>query len=274
MMLRNLLALAALLAAPTTACAQAEPQAQPQPQGQPQQPAAPAAAPTVYDYRIVHTYPHDPAAFTQGLLFRDGILYESTGMVGQSTIRHVNLGDGRVIRSVPIPPGQFGEGIVDWGDQIISITWQSGTGYRWDRRTLRQLGEWRYPGEGWGLTRNETDIVMSDGTAQLRFLDPATLSERRRISVTVNGQPLERLNELEWVNGAILANVWMTGVIVRIDPASGNVTGVIDLTSLAAQNGGGDNVLNGIAWDPAGNRLFVTGKNWAHLYEIALTRRP
>jgi len=246
------------------------------PQSTPQAHAAtPAAEPQIYDARIVHTYPHDTTAFTEGLFYLDGHLYESTGLVGRSVIRRMRLEDGHVLQSVSIPAGAFGEGIVNWGDQIISLTWQGGVGYRWDRRTLRRLGEWHYPGEGWALTRNDTDIVMSDGTAQLRFLDPATLSERRRLGVTIRGAPLERLNELEWVDGAILANVWLTGFIVRIDPASGHVTGVIDLSALAAENSrtDEDNVLNGIAWDAAGRRLFVTGKNWAHLYEIALVPR-
>lgn len=246
---------------------------QPQPQAQA---AAPAAEPQIYDARIVHTYPHDTTAFTEGLFYLDGQLYESTGLSGRSSIRRVRLEDGHVLQSVSLPPGPFGEGIVNWGDQIISLTWQGGIGYRWDRRTFRQLGEWHYPGEGWALTRNATDIVMSDGTAQLRFLDPSTLAERRRLDVTIRGAPLERLNELEWVDGAILANVWMTGTIVRIDPASGRVTGVIDLSALATENArtDPDNVLNGIAWDAAHRRLFVTGKNWAHLYEIALVPRP
>jgi glutamine cyclotransferase len=244
---------------------------QPQPQSQ-----AGAAEPQIYDARIVHTYPHDTTAFTEGLFYLDGNLYESTGLVGQSTIRRVRLEDGHVLQSVDIPAGPFGEGIVNSGDQIVSLTWQGGIGYRWSRRTLQRLGEWHYPGEGWALTRNATDIVMSDGTPQLRFLDPSTLAERRRLDVTIRGAPLERINELEWVDGAILANVWLTGTIVRIDPASGHVTGVIDLSALAAENArtDPDNVLNGIAWDPARHRLFVTGKNWAHLYEIALVPRP
>jgi len=240
----------------------------------PAQNAAPAAAepaPAVYNYRIVATYPHDPRAFTQGLVFLDGQLYESTGQHGQSTIRRVSIADGRVLQSVALPASQFGEGIVDWGDQIVSITWQGGTGYRWDRATLRRLSEWSYEGEGWGLTRNRTDIIMSDGTPELRFLDPATLAERRRVTVTLQGQPAANLNELEWVNGEVFANIWQTGFIYRIDPASGRVTGIIDLRPLAVQNRAGeDNVLNGIAYDAAGDRLFVTGKNWSRLYEIDL----
>jgi glutamine cyclotransferase len=227
--------------------------------------------PAVQGYRVAATYPHDPQAFTQGLFFLDGHLYESTGQIGRSTIRRVNIEDGKVLQSVPIPPGMFGEGIVDWGDQIISITWQDGTGFRWDRRTFRQLGSWRYSGEGWGLTHNGREIIMSDGTAELRFLDPQTLQEKRRVRVTANGQAVDKLNELEFVNGEVLANVWMTPRIARIDPNSGNVTGWIDLAGLVQQNGGdADAVLNGIAYDAQRDRLFVTGKNWPRLYEIDL----
>jgi len=231
---------------------------------------APADPPT-YSYRIVHTYPHDRGAFTEGLFYLNGQLWESTGLVGQSTIRRVRIADGRVLQSVITPPGRFGEGIVDWGNQIVSLTWQGGVGYRWDRRTLRRLGEWHYPGEGWALTRNSRELVMSDGTAQLRFLDPSTLRERRRVTVTLRGQPLTSLNELEWVRGEVFANVWHSPLIARIDPATGRVRGLIDLTGLVAQNNGGEeDVLNGIAYDSAGGRLFVTGKNWSRLYEIDL----
>jgi len=236
---------------------------------------APADEPRLYDYRIAATYPHDRLAFTEGLFYLGGQLYESTGLVGMSTIRRVGIADGEVLQSVDIPRGAFGEGIVNWGRQIISLTWQGGTGYRWDRRSLRRLGEWHYSGEGWALTQNGTDIIMSDGTAQLRFLDPATLTERRRLTVTLRGAPLTWLNELEWIHGEIFANVWHSPLIVRIDPASGRVTGIIDLTRLTQENQRGeeDAVLNGIAYDPARDRLFVTGKNWAHLYEIDLVPR-
>jgi glutaminyl-peptide cyclotransferase len=239
--------------------------------GQP--PAAPAQ---VYDYRVVATYPHDPGAFTQGLFYLDGQLFESTGQVGQSTIRRVRIEDGQVLQQVAIPAGQFGEGIVNWQSEIVSLTWTDGIGYRWDRATLRRRGDWRYAGEGWGLTQNGTDIIMSDGTAELRFLDPATLAERRRVTVTHQGQRVEALNELEWIGGAIFANIWRTGYIVRIDPASGLVTGIVDLRPLAAQHAGADTdqVLNGIAYDAGRDRLFVTGKYWPSLYEIDLVPRP
>ena len=261
--------LALALALTTPACAQSPAPAAAESGNNMAEAAAPA--PVTYGYRVVATYPHDTRAFTQGLFYLDGHLYESTGQVGQSTIRKVHFEDGRVLQSVPIPPGQFGEGIVNWNDQIVSITWQGGTGYRWDLATLRRTGEWHYSGEGWGLTQNGTDIVMSDGTSAIRFLDPVTLAERRRITVTLQGVELTQLNELEWVNGEIFANIWQTPRIARIDPNSGRITGIIDLTGIARENTiSADAVLNGIAYDPQGDRLFVTGKLWPHLYEIDL----
>jgi len=245
--------IAALLALP--ACADSEPREIP-----------------VYTYRVVKAYPHDPTAFTEGLFFLDGKLYESTGLNRQSTIREVRLEDGKVLRSVSIAPEYFGEGIVDWGADMVSLTWQGGTGFRWNRADFRPKGQWHYSGEGWGLTRDSKQIWMSDGTAQLRTLDPATLKETKRIDVTADGQPVERLNELEWVKGEIFANVWMSTRIARIDPKSGRVKGWIDLGDLVAENmnGDADAVLNGIAYDAAKDRLFVTGKNWSKLYEIQL----
>jgi glutamine cyclotransferase len=233
--------------------------------------AAPAR-PVVYGYRIVHSYPHDIEAFTEGLFYRDGKLYESTGLNGRSQIREERLEDGHVLRSISVDRRYFGEGIVDWGSEIRSLTWQGGIGFRWQRSDFAKLGEFHYPGEGWALTRNATDIVMSDGTAQLRFLDPETMAERKRITVTDEGRPVERLNELEWVKGEIYANVWMTSRIARIDPKSGRVTGWIDLGQLVAEQAppGEDSVLNGIAYDSAKDRLFVTGKNWPRLLEIKL----
>jgi glutamine cyclotransferase len=235
---------------------------------------APDRPPQIYSYRIVHAYPHDINAFTEGLFYLDGKLYESTGLNGRSFIREERLEDGHVLRSVAIDRRYFGEGIVNWGPDIISLTWQGGTGFRWRRSDFAKLGEFHYPGEGWALTRNATDIIMSDGTPQLRFLDPSTLAERRRITVTDEGRPVERLNELEWVKGEIYANVWMTRRIARIDPKSGHVTGWIDLGQLVAEHAppDEDSVLNGIAYDAANDRLFVTGKNWPKLFEIKLVR--
>ncbi|HEX9933517.1 MAG TPA: glutaminyl-peptide cyclotransferase [Allosphingosinicella sp.] len=257
--------IAALLMLSLTGCAQPAPQQQ--------QPAQPAGEePPAIGHRVVRSYPHDPGAFTQGLFWADGKLFESTGLVGASTLREVDLETGRVVRSVDIPAGLFGEGSVNWGDEILSITWQDGVGFRWDRDSFRQTGTFRYSHEGWGLTQDGRHIIMSDGTPTLRFLDPATMREVRRVTVTSAGQPVPSLNELEFVRGAILANVWMTSRIARIDPASGRVTGWIDLAPLVRENRGGgeDNVLNGVAYDAAGDRLFVTGKNWPRLYEIDL----
>ncbi|MEA3048964.1 MAG: glutaminyl-peptide cyclotransferase [Sphingomonadales bacterium] len=233
--------------------------------------AKPCNAP-VCEAEVVKAYPHDPEAFTEGLFYRNGHLFESTGLNGRSSIREVNLEDGRVLRSVDVDPRYFGEGIVDWGNQLVSLTWQHGIGFRWNLADFRQTGSFHYPGEGWALTRNATDIIMSDGTPQIRFLDPRTLAERRRITVTDHGQRIARVNELEYVHGEILANIWMTPRIARIDPKDGHVKGWIDLSRLVAEAspGGEDAVLNGIAYDAAKDRLFVTGKLWPKLYEIKL----
>lgn len=233
--------------------------------------AGPQQAPVV-SAKVVRAYPHDPAAFTQGLFWLDDRLYESTGQHGRSTIREVRLEDGKVLRSVALPQRHFGEGIVNWGSEVISLTWQDQIGYRWNRADFRQTGSWTYPGEGWGLTQNGRNIFMSDGTAQLRVLDPRTLREVRRIDVSDDGTPVANLNELEFVKGEILANVWMTSRIARIDPQSGRVKGWIDLAPLVAQAAptDPDSVLNGIAYDAKRDRLFVTGKNWGKLFEIDL----
>lgn len=232
---------------------------------------SPAPVP-VQGVEIKATYPHDTGAFTQGLFFADGQLYESTGQLGQSTIRKVRLSDGKVLQSATIPTEQFGEGSTAWGKQIVSLTWQHGIGYRWDRATLRRIGSFRYGGEGWGLTGNGRSLIMSDGTAALRFLDPATFKEQRRINITAAGRPVTQLNELEWVNGEVWANIWQSSRIARIDPASGAVKGWVDLAPLVRLSGrsGPDDVLNGIAYEPRSKRLFVTGKLWPKLYEIRL----
>lgn len=223
---------------------------------------------------IVRTFPHDRSAFTEGLLFLDGRIYESTGLEGRSEIREVRLEDGKVIRRATIPARYFGEGLVNWGTKLISLTWKDGIGFIWDRASFRRTGEFRYRGEGWALTQNGREIVMSDGTPQLRFLDPNTLTETRRITVTANGSPVPRLNEIEWVKGDILANIWLTDRVARIDPATGRVKAWIDLGPLVRRSsrGTGDDVANGIAYDAKGDRLFVTGKNWATLYQVKVVR--
>lgn len=234
--------------------------------------AVQAAAP-VYGYRIKATYPHDDQAYTEGLFYLNGDLFESTGREGRSFLRRVRLKDGAVLQSQAIPPGLFGEGVVNWGDEIISLTWQDGLGFRWNLKTLARKATFQYPGEGWALTQDGKSLIMSDGTPYLRFLDPRTLKEIRRLKVTADGQPLMRINELEWVKGEVLANVWLTNRIARINPKTGTVTGWIDLTGLPETRLSldADSVLNGIAYDPEHDRLFVTGKNWPHLYEIGLT---
>lgn len=236
--------------------------------------AAPPPAPrpvTSVAARVLAQYPHDTGAFTEGLFVRDGWLFESTGYERRSFIREVDLATGKVKRQVAIPPDQFGEGIVDWGAEIVSLTWQGGIGHRWRIADFGKLGDFRYDGEGWGLTRTDRQLIMSDGTPVLRFLDPVTLKVVRRLPVTLSGKPLSQLNELEWVDGEILANVWHAAQIVRIDPATGRVKGIIDLTAIvrATPVNNAESVLNGIAWDRKARRLYVTGKNWPTLYRIA-----
>ncbi len=236
-------------------------------------PAAAALLPPVQGYEIVATYPHDPAAFTQGLVFDDGVLIESTGRI-PSTLRRVRLADGVVLQKRELDPVYFGEGLTRIGDRLFSLTWQNGTGFVSNAADLSPISNFTYAGEGWGLTDDGTRLILSDGTARLRFLDPDTFAETGTVTVTYGGRPVTRLNELEWIDGQVFANLWMQDLIVRIDPVSGHVVGVIDLTGIlpvAERADPADDVLNGIAWDEAGKRLFVTGKNWPKLFEIRLT---
>ena len=229
----------------------------------------------VYGYTIVHAYPHDRDAFTEGLFYQDGFLYESTGLEGRSSIRKTKLETGEIVQRRDIDAKYFGEGIVIWGQELFELTWQSGVGFVYDRQTLAQKRTVRYNGEGWALTRDSHGLIMSDGTDTLRFIDPATFTERRpRLKVTASGQPVKNVNELEYVKGEIFANVWMTDYIARIDPDTGKVTGWIDLTNiLSARERASTDVLNGIAYDEANDRLFVTGKLWPKLFEIKLVRK-
>ena len=235
-----------------------------------------SAAPAVpqYGYRVVRSYPHDPRAFTQGLLFRNGVFYEGTGLNGRSGIRKVKLETGEVLQAQALGAEYFGEGITDWKGSLIEITWQSEVGFVYDINTFERIKTWSYKGEGWGLTQDGTRIIMSDGSSALRFLDPVTLKETGRITVRDARGPVERLNELEYVKGEIFANVWQTDRIARISPADGRVTGWIDLAGLLPPSDrGGADVLNGIAYDAAGDRLFVTGKLWPRVFEIKLVKR-
>lgn len=237
--------------------------------------SASAAVPT-YDYKVVRSYPHDAQAFTQGLLYRDGFLYESTGLNGKSSIRKVDLASGKVLQSQNIPPQYFGEGLTSSGDTLVSITWQSQTGFVFDLKTFEVKSQFAYPGEGWGLASNGKELVLSDGSATLRFLDPKTFLEVRRVKVTADGIAVNQLNELEVVEGEIFANIWHTNTIARIDQATGKITGWIDFGKLypdAGKGPNGENVMNGIAYDAEKKRLFVTGKLWPKIYEVKIVPR-
>ena len=221
-------------------------------------------------YQVVHVYPHDPNAFTQGLIYADGHLYESTGQNGHSTLRMDDLETGRVLQSESLEGKYFGEGLTDWGSTLIQLTWQDHIAFVYDRFSFRLLRTLPYRGEGWGLTQDGKDIILSDGSATLRFLDPATFHEVRHIVVKDGGAQVTELNELEYVHGEIYANVWHTDRIARISPATGKVLGWIDLSGLLPDDEKRDPeaVLNGIAFDSAHDRLFVTGKLWPKLFEI------
>jgi glutaminyl-peptide cyclotransferase len=232
--------------------------------------AACGAAPE-YAYQIVHVYPHDRNAFTQGLEYRGGFLYEGTGLEGRSSLRKVKLETGEVVQKIELPPSYFGEGITVINQQIVELTWKHQAGFVYDQNSFRRLRTFNYPGEGWGLTNDGTNIYMSDGTAQIRVWDGVTLQEKKRLNVHDGARAIEELNELEWVRGEIYANVWQTDRIARISPMDGSVLGWIDLNGiLPPSDRQGVDVLNGIAYDSLGDRLFVTGKLWPKLFEIKL----
>jgi glutaminyl-peptide cyclotransferase len=240
-------------------------------------PASQAGGIPEYGYEVVHTYPHDPGAFTQGLFYLNGFLYEGTGLPGESSIRKVRLETGEVLQKRDVPDPYFGEGIIAWKDRLLELTWQAQAGFIYDLGTFAPRGGFQYPGEGWGLTQDGKRIIMSDGTPELRFWDPETLKELGRITVTDEGRPVKDLNELEWVKGEVYANIWQTDRIARIDPATGRVTGWISMAGLANPDGryvGGEgDVLNGIAYDAKHDRLFITGKKWPKLFEIKLVKK-
>lgn len=244
----------------------------------PEPPAAvtetPASSPARYRYSVANTYPHDPRAFTQGLVFRDGVLFESTGLHGESSLRKVRLETGEVLQRIDVDKQYFAEGLVDWNNSLIQLTWQSNVGFVYDLETFQSRRNFRYTGEGWGLTRDATRLIMSDGSSTLRFLDPESLAEVGRLAVTGRGFAVSRLNELEMVRGEIYANVWQTDEVVVISPQTGHVTARIDFSGLRARLGPSReiDVLNGLAYDGAGDRLFVTGKLWPQLFEVRILR--
>jgi len=232
----------------------------------------PVAAQADIGWDIARTMDHDRDAFTEGLFIADGLIYESTGLTGKSDLRAYRLEDGAPVRRQAIPANLFGEGIAPWGETMVSLTWRGGVGIVWDRATFREQRRFSYTGEGWGLTSDGRSLIMSDGTADLRFLDPETMAEQRRVTVTWQGEPVRLINELEYVDGRIYANIWYSPLIARIDPETGVIDDWINLAPLVAQNVGRDPdaVLNGIAWDAQARLLYVTGKNWPRLYALKL----
>ncbi len=235
-------------------------------------PAAASGAVPIYGYRVVNTYPHDQAAFTQGLVYENGVLYEGTGLYGESTLRRVELETGEVRQIHQLTDEYFGEGVTSFGHQLFQLTWQSNVGFVYDQDNFKLLREFEYPTEGWGLTHDGRCLIMSDGTSILHFIHPETLEEVGQMEVREHDQPVTRLNELEYVRGEIYANVWQTDRIARIAPDSGQVVAWIDLTGLLGPEDRAEpvDVLNGIAYDAQNERLFVTGKLWPKLFEIEL----
>jgi glutamine cyclotransferase len=238
--------------------------------------AAQISAPTD-TYQLVRTYPHDPNAFSQGLIYVDGHLYESTGLNGRSSLRLLDLATGNVLQKHDLAHEFFGEGLTDWGSTLIQLTWTSHKAFVYDRFSFSLQRTFSFDGEGWGLTHDETQLILTDGTPTLRFLDPKSLRVTRRLRVAdQSGRAVENLNELEYVRGEIYANVWQTNQIIRISPRNGNVLGRIDLAGIIDKRElhGEGAVLNGIAYDAAGDRLFVTGKLWPKLFEIKVLKHP
>jgi glutamine cyclotransferase len=229
----------------------------------------------VLTVKLVRTYPHDPHAFTQGLEYYGGYLYESTGIAGQSTLRKVALDTGQVIQKVSVPPQYFGEGLTIFRGKIYQLTWLSKKGFVYDLRTFRKVGEFPYDTEGWGLTHDDKSLIMTDGTNKIRYIDPVSFAVTRTIELYAEGQGAANLNELEYVKSEILANIWHSTRIARVDPRSGQIVAWIDLSSIAAKEPHREEeVLNGIAYDKAGDRLFVTGKNWSNVFEIKVETAP
>lgn len=232
-------------------------------------------APPVLGYEVVHTFPHDPNAFTQGLLYLDGTMYESTGEFGHSSLRAVDLQTGHVMQKYALPPNVFGEGLAAWSSNLIQLTWLAHTGFVYDRFSFRLLRTFQYQGEGWGLTADQSRLILSDGSAYLRFLDPKNFHETGKLQICEEGQPVTNLNELEYIDGKVYANIWHSDRIGEISLRTGQVTAWIDLHDLAVatQPANPEGVLNGIGYDPATKHIFITGKLWPKLYEIRVLAR-
>jgi glutamine cyclotransferase len=241
----------------------------------PARPVAQGGSQPIYGYRVVNVFPHDVQAYTQGLVFIDGYFFESTGLLGRSTLRKVEPATGRVVQQRPIDAKYFAEGLTEWKGQLVQLTWKGGLGFLYDRTTFAPIRTFDYAGEGWGLTHDGTSLILSDGSSSLRFLSPVSFQQTKKLAVRDRGVPVSNLNELEFVRGEIYANVWHTNHIARILPASGEVISWIDLTGLLAPGAVTDPeaVLNGIAYDAVRDRLFVTGKLWPKIFEIQLERR-
>lgn len=229
----------------------------------------------IYDYQVVARYPHNNQSFTQGLLIHDGRLYENTGRYGQSALMEVRLEDGEILRSKALGRRYFGEGIAVVEDRIYQLTWRENAVFVYDLETFELLDSHYLPTEGWGLTYDGSQLLLSDGSDRLYYVDPEGFQITGNVQITLEGRPLHNVNELEYIHGEVWANIWMTDRLARIDPATGHVNGIVDLTGLRQQTrvGGAEAVLNGIAWDAETDRIFVTGKLWEHLFEVTVHRR-
>jgi len=229
----------------------------------------------VWTYDIVNTYPHDPSAYTQGLIYHDGVLIESTGLYGQSSLRRVELRTGKILKRIPVSGEYFAEGITLFKGRIFQLTWVEGKGFIYDPASFRVVGEFAYEGEGWGLTNDGRALIMSNGTSEIRFINPDSFKTEKTISVNLNGRPVPMINELEYIKGEIYANIWQADLIIRIEPKTGRVLGLIDMTGLLSENSAdpANDVLNGIAYDEKEDRIFVTGKRWPKLFQIRLKEK-
>jgi glutamine cyclotransferase len=223
-------------------------------------------------YEVVNTYPHDPEAFLQGLVWYDGGFYESTGLYGESTLRRVEFPSGRVLKKIGLAADLFGEGLALVGNHLVQITWQTRRGFVYDRETFRLIREFTYDTEGWGITYDGKSLIMSDGSSALTYLDPQTYQPVKKLNVTMNGRPVFRLNELEFIEGEIWSNIWQDDTIVRIDPSTGKVTSYLDMKGVLPRESrtGHEDVLNGIAYDAEHRRIFISGKKWPRILEIRL----